>query len=271
LSYGEWLCKVAARARIRKALIRMIISCPACTTKYQVDPAGFLPKGRKVRCAKCGEVWHQDPPKEVAKTLDAADEVRARPKPPPSASVAETEPERGDEDVSGGARAVSARRMASFRKTLARWRLAQVAGFAALALFVGGTFYGLYAYKDDLVSAWPATASLYDLLNEPVNPKGMEFQNVSYEHQFENGLPVLAIRGEVVNVGDMRQSVPRVRVGLRDERRRELYAWTFAVPETALEPEGTAEFVTRLSSPPANAYDLEIRFVEPDELASNTH
>lgn len=208
----------------------------------------------------------------MAKTLDAADEVRSKPKPPPSAPKRAVEPdEHAAEDGNGGAKAVAARRMASFRKTLARWRLAQVAGFAALGLFVGGTIYGLYAYKDDLVAAWPATASLYDLLNEPVNPQRMEFQKVSYEHQFENGLPVLAIRGEVVNVGDMRQSVPRVRVGLRDERRRELYAWTFAVPETALDPEGTAEFVTRLSSPPANAYDLEIRFVEPDELAANTH
>lgn len=225
-----------------------------------------------MRCAKCGEVWHQEPSKDVAKTLDAADEVRSKPKPPPAASRRDEEiDERDSDDVSGGARAVSARRMASFRRTLARWRLAQVAGFAALALFVGGTFYGLYTYKDELVAKWPATASLFDLLNEPVNPKGMEFQNVTYEHQFEDGLPVLAIRGEVVNVGDLRRSVPRVRVGLRDERRRELYAWTFAVPETALEPEGTAEFITRLSSPPANAYDLEIRFVEPDELASTAH
>ena len=248
----------------------MIISCPACNTRYQVDPAGFLPKGRKVRCAKCGDSWHQDPPKEVPKTLDAADEVRPAPSkpdaPPPAAVSDDVEEESAPSaSASAGAKAVAARRLASFRKALTRWRLAQVAGFAVLGVFVFSTVYAVYAFKDDLVAAWPATASLYALLNEPVHPQGMEFQNVAYEHQYENGLPVLAITGEVINVGGDRQSVPRVRVGLRDERQKELYAWTFAVPEAALEPQETAEFVTRLSSPPLEAHDLEIRFLEDEE------
>lgn len=245
----------------------MIISCPSCTTKYQVEAAGFLPKGRKVRCAKCGETWHQDPPKEVPKTLDQTDEVPVEAKvsvPPPPANDGD-EPADTTTPASAGSEAVAARRMASFRKTLTRWRLGQVAGFAGLALFVGLTLYGLYAYKDDLVAAWPATASLYAVLNEPVHPQGMEFQNVTYEHQYENGLPVLSITGEVINVGDARLSVPRVRVGLRDEGQKELYAWTFALPEPNLEPSETAEFVTRLSSPPIDARDLEIRFLDQTE------
>ncbi len=251
----------------RKALIRMIISCPACSTRYQVDPGGFVPKGRKVRCAKCGDTWHQDPPKDVPKTLgvsDEADEASPKAPPPPASQDEEATP-----TTSAGAQAVTTRRMASFRKGLARWRLGQAAGFAGLALFVFGTLYLVYAYKDDLVAAWPATAALYALVNEPVHPQGMEFQNVSYEHQYENGLPVLAITGEVVNIGDGRQPVPRVRVGLRDESQTELYAWTFALPEQALDPEETAEFVTRLSSPPLDAHDLEIRFLDEDEQADD--
>lgn len=248
----------------------MIISCPACSTRYQVDPGGFTPKGRKVRCAKCGDVWHQDPPKDVPKTLGTSDEVDetsaevSAPPPPASEDKGETE-----KPVSAGASAVSARRGASFRKALTRWRLGQAAGFAGLALFVLGTLYFVYAYKDDLVAAWPATASLYALVNEPVHPQSMELQNIAYEHQYENGLPVLAITGEVINVGDGRQPVPRIRVGLRDERQKELYAWTFALPEQALDPEETAEFVTRLSSPPLDARDLEIRFLDEDEQAGD--
>jgi len=37
----------------------MILTCPACDTRYQADEANFPPAGRKVRCAKCGHVWHQ--------------------------------------------------------------------------------------------------------------------------------------------------------------------------------------------------------------------
>ena len=258
----------------------MIISCPACATRYTVDPSGFMPKGRKVRCAKCGDTWYQDPPKDLPKTLDAADEVRDTPAktpvpPPPAPKTTDPEPDVAETpgasvgDASAGAKAVAARRMADFRKSLTRWRLGQVAGFAGLALFVFGTLYVVYAYKDDLVAAWPATASLYALLNEPVHPQGMEFQNVSYEHQYENGLPVLAITGEVINVSGDRRPVPRVRVGLRDEGENELYAWTFAVPEADLDPQGTAEFVTRLSSPPLAAHDLEIRFLEESELSGS--
>lgn len=245
----------------------MIISCPSCTTKYQVEAAGFMPKGRKVRCAKCGETWHQDPPKDVPKTLDETDEapVEAKEAAPPPPANDGAEPVEKPAPASAGSEAVAARRMAAFRKTLTRWRMGQVAGFAGLGLFVGLTLLALFSFKDELVAAWPATASLYAVLNEPVNPQRMEFQNVAYEHQYENGLPVLSITGEVVNVGDARLSVPRVRVGLRDEGQNELYAWTFALPEPALEPSEAAEFVTRLSSPPIDARDLEIRFLDQTE------
>lgn len=243
----------------------MIISCPSCTTRYQVDPAGFIPAGRKVRCAKCGEIWMQDPPEEALQTLSETQEVARKSSPPPPA-VEQSDDAEG-EAHSGGDAAVASRRTAWFRQALTRWRLGQAAGFAGLAAFVGVTLYAVYTFKDDLVEIWPATAALYAALNEPVDVRGIEFQNVTYEHQHENGLPVLAIKGEVINVGDAAMGVPRVRVGLRDVAAQELYAWTFALPEEELAPEQSAEFVTRLSSPPLDAHDLEIRFVAPDELA----
>ncbi len=92
---------------------------------------------------------------------------------------------------------------------------------------------------------------------------------MTYERQDENGLPVLAIKGEVVNVSGETKRVPRIRVGLRDENQQELYHWTFALAESELKPATKAEFTTRLSSPPAGARDLEVRFVEPNEEAGD--
>jgi len=43
----------------------MILTCPRCATRYQADAAKFPSAGRNVRCAKCGEVWHQVPPAEA--------------------------------------------------------------------------------------------------------------------------------------------------------------------------------------------------------------
>jgi len=39
----------------------MIVRCPACQTQFNVDPALVGPGGRKVRCAKCANVWRMGP------------------------------------------------------------------------------------------------------------------------------------------------------------------------------------------------------------------
>lgn len=38
----------------------MIIACPACEARFNVDPAKLAPAGRTVRCAKCGHRWRVD-------------------------------------------------------------------------------------------------------------------------------------------------------------------------------------------------------------------
>ena len=50
----------------------MILSCPNCGTRYTVAPASLPVGGRKVRCAKCGEVWRQVPEEEVASMAPGA-------------------------------------------------------------------------------------------------------------------------------------------------------------------------------------------------------
>src|SRR6185436_13545418 len=37
----------------------MILTCPSCDTRYSVDGSKFPVAGRTVRCAKCGNSWHQ--------------------------------------------------------------------------------------------------------------------------------------------------------------------------------------------------------------------
>ena len=39
----------------------MILTCPACETKYVVKDGAIPPGGRQVRCASCRHSWHQDP------------------------------------------------------------------------------------------------------------------------------------------------------------------------------------------------------------------
>ena len=46
----------------------MILTCPACSTRYTLDPQSLGPDGRKVRCTQCGHVWHQDPPADMPRS-----------------------------------------------------------------------------------------------------------------------------------------------------------------------------------------------------------
>lgn len=49
----------------------MIITCPECATRYDVDDDRFQPDGRSVRCAACGESWFVPPPAPVEELISA--------------------------------------------------------------------------------------------------------------------------------------------------------------------------------------------------------
>lgn len=157
------------------------------------------------------------------------------------------------------------RRAASMR----RGRALIAAGWAVLAVFVSSTIGAGYSWRHDIAAWWPATTKVYAAVGEEINLRGLEFRNVAYERQTEEGLPVLAITGEVVNITEKRVALPRLRVGLRDENQNELYHWTFALDETALPPNEAASFITRLSSPPPESRDIEIRFADISGMVSD--
>ncbi len=43
----------------------MIITCPDCATRYDLDEDRFLPNGRSVRCTACGESWFVPAPEPI--------------------------------------------------------------------------------------------------------------------------------------------------------------------------------------------------------------
>ena len=60
----------------------MILTCPACDTKYVVKDDAIPPGGRQVRCASCKHSWHQDPEVAMAEPATAADMDFGGPPPP---------------------------------------------------------------------------------------------------------------------------------------------------------------------------------------------
>ncbi len=65
----------------------MRIVCPACETGYQVADGTLGVTGRKVRCARCGTVWHATP-----------NDYPEAPQPAPAARPASTAPEPSEDE-----------------------------------------------------------------------------------------------------------------------------------------------------------------------------
>jgi len=224
----------------------MILTCPACATRYQADEAKFPPQGRQVRCAKCGHVWHQPGPVAVAEPeMAAASDPLHAPEPSlsrtrafaPAATVQEGEP------LARGA------------------MLAVVVGWIALIAAILAIGYSAVRYRQEISVIWPQSAGVYSSLGMKVNAHGIDFSHVDYRRENEDGQTVLAVTGNIVNSGSRELPVPQnVRVTLSDSSNHELYHWNFTPNVQTMKPGQSSPFLTRLSSPPAAARHLEVRF-----------
>jgi hypothetical protein len=142
-------------------------------------------------------------------------------------------------------------------------RLAVVAGWAGLIAVVLLIVVAAVRYRQDIALIWPQSAGVYSALGLHVNATGIDFRDVDYRRENEDGQVVLAVSGNIVNVGKRELPVPQtVRVTLSDASKRELYHWNFKPGVTVLKPGQSAPFTTRLSSPPAAARNLEVRFAK---------
>jgi len=237
----------------------MILTCPACGTRYQADEAKFPPEGRMVRCAKCSHAWHQPGP-VAAPEPDVAEIT-----PAPDVRVERhSEPE--SEPVFSGLRAFAPRTTEAVdeeeREPVA-WgaMLGVAAGWIALIAVVLVIGYSAVKYRQEIAMIWPQSAGVYSTLGLKVNNRGIDFAHVDYHRESEDGQVVLAVTGTIVNDGDRELPVPQsVRVTLSDAANHELYHWNFTPNVQTLKPGQSAAFLTRLSSPPAAATHLEVRF-----------
>ncbi len=244
----------------------MILTCPSCATRYQADAAKFPPAGRQVRCAKCGHDWHQaaleaEPVEDVLFGGDAAPVPPTPPDPAPE-PVQAPEP-----DLVPRIRAAMTAAPAESVPRKPRPPLLPMLGVALgwIGLIAVVLLIGLSAvrYRQEITVIWPQSAGVYSTLGMNVNTHGIDFTQVDYRRENEDGQVVLAVSGRIVNNGARELPVPQiVRVILSDAGNRELYHWNFTPEAQSLKPGQSVPFLTRLSSPPAAARHLEVRFAK---------
>ena len=245
----------------------MIITCPACATRYVVPDTAVGAEGRTVRCAKCRHSWFQEGPDLARATPPAAEEPTApaaepqaappppspAPPPQPPQPLARSEPAADVPELADDAEPPAleetppppvARRVGSqgddasqfdhqppFRRRrnpLKLWTYAgMVFALVVAALIAAVSYWGL---PDWVPVSRPTFAAAQEDLQLDFPPDQQE------RRQLPDGTEYFGASGTITNVGSVARDVPPILIVLRDERDRIVYSWEVYPPQRSLAP-----------------------------------
>ncbi|MEO1248370.1 MAG: DUF3426 domain-containing protein [Pseudomonadota bacterium] len=250
----------------------MILVCPSCATRYKIDGSSLGEAGRQVKCARCGEVWHAMPTPDEPPPIDTrAAEMFASASPVPTPADEEPAPEEEDPPPIPPAPDLSA--VPETRNGLAGTepKRATGAGWALLGLAVIGVVLAGYAGRDQLISAWPPAAKLYDVLGIPhegaqivseLAGGGLVVTDVESLWDDADGTMTLTVRGTVANQSEVERAVPPLVVWLAAEDDRQLQSWGLTLDTESLAPGESVPFETSIENPTEDAKRVEIAVLD---------
>lgn len=219
----------------------MILTCPECETQYFADDATIGDHGRTVKCAACGNSWFV--PGKLGQNSDSVDT-----------------PESEEAKAAMGAHDAYRKSVREKRRRKSRFAAVMSWGISAALFFGVGA--ATVLMRNDIVKVWPQSASAYTAVGLDVNQFGLDFTETQHRRTFDGTTPILNVTGTVVNVSNTSQVSPDVRVGLRDDAGREVAHILTKIQPQQIQPGSTGTFVAILDSPPVEAYDLELSFVQ---------
>jgi len=198
-----------------------------------------------VRCANCLHTWFEAAPEEALSSI----ELPPLPENPPVVRTTFPEP--------GAARRIQLPAVSRQGRGTVWVRRGAIAAAVVLAVWA------VIAGRGHVTSAVPFTARLYSLvgLGAAVPGQGLELRQVTPSRGVDNGVPTLAINGQVANVSSGPKPVPKLRVTLRDGNNKEIQSWTVSVTDEPLAPGASVPFHTTISQPPDGATGVIVSFL----------
>ncbi len=177
------------------------------------------------------------------------------------------EPEEDDKPVPAARAAARADKETAGPRRLRRPSLSRPGGQAFrlspsfLILLLGSAILAMFFLgREQVVRTVPDSAGLYERLGLPVNLRGVEFRDVKGANEVVDGVVVLVVEGQLINISSRPVDMPRLRLAVRDAAGKEIYTWTATAPKARLEAGEAVPFRSRLASPPPDGSSVEVRF-----------
>ncbi len=249
----------------------MHVSCPYCTSIFDVRRSDLGASGRQVQCGICEHEWfidsatHGDAPETEA---DISVDMFVDDSASPSLAYGSPDALLLDELPAGNMPSLMSFHHSASRRNRYQQSFVAVSWIVLITISFAIVTYATI-YRDTLVEKLPALSKIYRVIkldvDDETNIRAFAITDTKFSVQFRNLERILHVKGTVTNISQEVNTIPTLRVALNNIYGKEEYSTRIKIPIETIGPGETASFEHTIFNFPVNASDLFIVFLKRSE------